>query len=95
MALFETGVSAILGHGSQLADVLPLQSWVWFMHPEEKWLPGKVLKSFRAGDAGSLELEGGAVSAPPAASISLSRAPTLPARCAGVRGVGRRLQGVR
>jgi len=32
------------------------------MHPEEKWLPGKVVKPFKPGDVGAVELEDGTVS---------------------------------
>jgi hypothetical protein len=32
------------------------------MHPEEKWLPGKVTKAFKPGDKASVELEDGTVS---------------------------------
>ncbi|KAA0155260.1 hypothetical protein FNF27_01564 [Cafeteria roenbergensis] len=34
-------------------------SWVWFLHPEEKWLPGKVTKPFKPGGAGAVDLEDG------------------------------------
>lgn len=75
---------------------LRAQSWVWFMHPEEQWLPGKTARGFRPGETAEVTLEDGSVRAGPALvdasppAFSPEELRPVRAQWAGAVGKGRR-----